>query len=159
MYTALKRAGTRHGDWVLISGAGGGLGHLAIQYAKALGALVLALDVGSKEPFCRSLGADAFIDFTKYSDDAALTAEVSRITGGGARVVLVCSSSNRSYAQAVSFLGFRGKLVCVGVPEGQRPIEGAKVIDLIARELTIFGMSTFVVLDTQLYPSEDPNED
>lgn len=140
VYTALKRAKLQHGQWVLISGAGGGLGHLAIQYAKALGAKVVAIDAGSKKEFCLGLHADAFIDFTKHSSDASLAAEVKEITGRGARIVLVCSSSNRAYNQAVSFLGFRGTLVCLGVPEGTSlPIEGAKVGDLIDKELTIFG--------------------
>jgi propanol-preferring alcohol dehydrogenase len=65
VYAALKRANIQYGDWVVISGAGGGLGHLAIQFAKVLGARVLSLDVGSKEHFCLDLGADAFADFTR----------------------------------------------------------------------------------------------
>lgn len=140
VYAGLKRAKVRHGQWVVISGAGGGLGHLAIQYAKVLGARVLALDAGSKEKFCLGFQADAFIDFTKYDTDAQLAAAVRAVTKESAKVVLMCSSSNRAYSQAISFLGFRGTLVCLGVPEGpQLPIAGAKVADLIGLELTIFG--------------------
>jgi alcohol dehydrogenase, propanol-preferring len=140
VYTALKRAGVKFGDWVLICGAGGGLGHLGIQYAKALGARVVAVDVGSKEEFCRSLGADEFVDFSQYEDDDKLETKVKEVTGGGARIVLQCSSSNRAYAQAVSWLGFRGTLVVLGVPEGKEvPIGGAKVGIMINQELTIFG--------------------
>jgi propanol-preferring alcohol dehydrogenase len=43
VYAGLTRAHTRVGDWVLVSGAGGGLGHLGIQYAKAIGARVTAM--------------------------------------------------------------------------------------------------------------------
>lgn len=140
VYAALKRANVRHGQWVVISGAGGGLGHLAIQYAISLGARVVALDVGPKEEFCRHLGAESFLDFTRFQSGDDLAAEVQKITGSGANIALVCSSSNRAYAQAVSFLGFRGVLVCLGVPEGKPvPIGGANVGDLIAKELTIFG--------------------
>lgn len=46
----------RHGDWVVISGADGGLGHLGVQYGKAFGARVLSIDAGAKEKFCREAG-------------------------------------------------------------------------------------------------------
>ena len=140
VYAALKRAKVQPGDWVLISGAGGGLGHLAIQYGKCFGVRVLALDVGSKEDFCRGLGAEVFIDFKKFKDDETLKKEVLKVTGGGARTALMCASSEKAYAQAVGWLGFRGTLVCLGVPEGKKsPIAGAVVEDLIGNELTIFG--------------------
>jgi propanol-preferring alcohol dehydrogenase len=149
VYAALKRAGFRQGQWVVISGAGGGLGHLAIQYAKALGARTIALDVGSKEKFCLDLGANDFVDFTKFATDAELAERIQTITGSGAKVALVCSSSNRAYAQALSFLGFRGVLACLGVPEGDPvPIASANVGDLVTKELTIFGM----LLSSALHP-------
>jgi propanol-preferring alcohol dehydrogenase len=146
VYTALKRAGLRFNDWVLIVGSGGGLGHLGIQYAKALGARVLGLDVSSKADFCHSLGIDAFLDFTSYSP-IDLTFKIKEITGGGAKIILQCSSSVKAYAQAVDWLGFRGTLVCLGVPEGEEePIGGAKVGPMINLELTIFGMPSPVSL-------------
>lgn len=149
MYTALRRANVQHGQWVVISGAGGGLGHLAIQYAKALGAKVIALDMGVKEEFCTGLGADTFVDFTKFETDAELAATVQKISEGRVKAVLVCSSSNRAYDQAVSFLGFRGTVACLGVPEGKPvPIGGAIVGDLITKELTIFGefISSLIII-------------
>ncbi|KAI1852197.1 hypothetical protein JX265_013050 [Neoarthrinium moseri] len=150
VYTALKRARVQHGQWVVISGAGGGLGHLAIQYAKALGARVLALDAGEKEEFCLGLQADAFVNFTRYKDDKDIASEVQRITGSRAKVVLVCSSNNRAYDQAISFLGFRGTLACLGAPEGASvPIGGAKVNDLIGKELTIFANKSGNRLDAK----------
>ena len=143
VYAALKRAKVQPGDWVLISGAGGGLGHLAIQYGNAFGVRVLALDVGSKEEFCKGLGAEVFIDFTKFKDDAALKEEVLKVTAGGAKTVLMCASSERAYAQSIGWLGFRGTLVCLGVPEGKKsPIAGAVVEDLIGLELNIFALKT-----------------
>lgn len=143
VFTAIKRANVKHGQWVVISGAGGGLGHLAIQYAKVFGARVLALDIGSKEAFCLGLGAEVFVDFSQFESDGELVAHIKDVTGGGAKVVLACSSSNRAYSQAISFLGFRGVLVCIGVPEGKPiPIEGANVGDLVVRELNIFGTYT-----------------
>jgi len=140
VYTGLKRANTKAGDWVLISGAGGGLGHLAIQYAKAMGARVLAVDAGSKEAFCNELGAEAFIDFAKFSTDEELTAEVLKVSTGGVRTVLMCSSSNRAYTQALGFLGFRGTLCCLGVPEGENSFGPKAIGPILNNELTILGV-------------------
>ena len=54
--------------------------------------------------------------------------------------MLACSSSNRAYDQAMSFLGFRGTLVCIGVPDWDVvPIGGAIVGPIIGLELNIFG--------------------
>jgi propanol-preferring alcohol dehydrogenase len=139
VYAGLKRANTKSGDWILISGAGGGLGHLAIQYAKAMGARVLAVDASSKEALCNELGAEAFIDYAKFSTDEELTAEVHKISKGGARTVLMCSSDHKAYTQALGFLGFRGTLCCLGVAEGENPF-GPKAMGLIMNtELTIIG--------------------
>ncbi|KAK1979040.1 chaperonin 10-like protein [Colletotrichum cereale] len=141
VYTALKRAEARHGDWVVIVGAGGGIGHLAIQYARAFGCRVLAMDLGSKEEFCRDLGAEEFVDFTRYPTEKHLTATIKEVTGGGARIVLMCSSNKKAYVQSSNWLGFRGKLVCLGIPEsGSMSI--ADVESVLVDELTIFGVKT-----------------
>jgi len=61
-YKGLKETETRPGEWVVISGAGG-LGHLAIQYAKAMGMHVAAVDLGpEKTALARKLGAEITID-------------------------------------------------------------------------------------------------
>ncbi|MFD8459454.1 NADP-dependent oxidoreductase [Streptomyces antimycoticus] len=56
--------GVREGDRVLVHGGGGGVGHVAIQIAKALGAHVIATASGSKREFVEGLGADEVIDYT-----------------------------------------------------------------------------------------------
>lgn len=81
--SALLTSGVTAGQWVAIPGGGGGLGHLAIQYAKAMGARVVAIDIPTKERFCReTCGADEFVDATS----ASLVEEVVRITAGGPHV-------------------------------------------------------------------------
>ncbi len=55
-------------------------------------------------------------------------------------MVLCCSSSQRSYDQAMNLLGFRGTLVCLGIPDGKDvPIAGAKVPLMASNEVVIFG--------------------
>lgn len=56
--------GTGEGDRVLVHGGGGGVGHVAIQIAKALGAYVIATAGASKRTFVEGLGADEVIDYT-----------------------------------------------------------------------------------------------
>lgn len=53
------------GTTVLINGAAGGVGHLAVQLAKWKGARVIAVASGAHESFLRGLGADEFLDYTK----------------------------------------------------------------------------------------------
>ena len=62
-YKALKETEASPGEFVTIIGAGGGLGHLAIQYAVAMGLRVIAMDVGDlKLKYCASLGAEFTVD-------------------------------------------------------------------------------------------------
>ncbi|KAK6434889.1 hypothetical protein LTR95_008927 [Oleoguttula sp. CCFEE 5521] len=118
-YAALKKSEVRPGQWVVLTGAGGGqilhsLGHLGIQYAKAMGMRVIAIDGGAaKSKLCTSLGAEHYIDFTTTPD---LASEVRRYTTYGAHAVVVYASSKESYASAISLLRPRGIVIAVGVP-------------------------------------------
>ena len=142
VYVALKKANLAPGQWVALSGGGGGLGHLAIQYAKSFGLRVLSIDHGSKEEFCRQLGSDEFIDFTKFDDDG-LAAEAKRITDGGAHAMLVNNASTKAYDQALTLVRYGGCLVCVGIPDGDaNPIAKALPWYLIVNKLTIIGTVT-----------------
>jgi propanol-preferring alcohol dehydrogenase len=119
MYAAVRKSDTTGGDWVVVSGAGGGLGHIGVQIAaRGLGLRVIGIDHGSKEKLVLECGAEHFIDITKR-DAASVTAEVKRLTGGlGAHSVIVCTAVNAAYSQALDFLRFGERLVYVGVPEG-----------------------------------------
>ncbi|KAF3390115.1 Alcohol dehydrogenase 2 [Talaromyces pinophilus] len=128
VYSALLKSNTSPGDWIVISGAGGGLGHLAVQYAsRVTGLRVIAIDHGSKKDLAESCGAEIFFDFTKYTD-VELAAAVKQATnnGRGANAVLVVNAANKAYELALLFLKPMGTLVCVGMPEGQPvPIQSA----------------------------------
>lgn len=66
VYKALKESEARPGQFVLIVGAAGGLGHLAVQYARAMGYRVIGADVGDKKmDYLRSLGVELAVDVSK----------------------------------------------------------------------------------------------
>jgi propanol-preferring alcohol dehydrogenase len=145
VYSALKRSKARPGNWVVISGAGGGLGHIGVQLAsRGMGLRVIGVDDGSKEDLVKTSGAEHFVDLTKFpSDDngAAISAHVKSLTGGlGAHAVIVCTSSNAAYAQSVLFLRFNGTMVCVGIPDNNpQPIASALPVTLISKHCYITG--------------------
>ncbi|KAK5231417.1 hypothetical protein LTR99_000266 [Exophiala xenobiotica] len=144
VFKALKLAQLRKGSWVAIAGAGGGLGHLAIQYARAMGLRPLALDA-KKRDICLSLGAEAYLDVLETSD---CVAEVQKLTDGGASGALICASNGRAYADAVKYLRKSGTLVCIGLPPKPSPIPVLPE-DFIARGIKIMGTSTGTLKDTQ----------
>ena len=96
-YKGIKQTGAKPGEWIAISGAGG-LGHLAIQYAKAMGLFVCAVDIDDgKLAHAKRLGADFAIN-AKTGDPAAA---VKKETGGGAHGVLITAPSLIAFKQGV----------------------------------------------------------
>jgi len=140
VYSALRKSGASSGDWVVIPGAGGGLGHLAVQTAKSMGHRVIGIDHSSKKQLALDSGAEAFFGFDTSGDN--LVKDVREVTTGGlgAKAVIVVTASNAAYATAMDMLRFRGTLVCVGIPEGEAvPIAGAKAGQMLQKELRIVG--------------------
>ncbi|NNM76447.1 alcohol dehydrogenase AdhP [Sphingomonas sp. ID1715] len=131
-YKGLKETEARPGEWVVISGIGG-LGHVAVQYAKAMGLHVLAVDVaGDKLALASRLGADATVECT--APDAVEQAQ--RITGGGAHGVLVTAVSTGAFAQALGMARRKGTVALVGLPPGDFP---TPIFDVVLKRLTIRG--------------------
>lgn len=145
-YSSLKRCRAAPGDWVVVSGSGGGLGHLALQIgARGMGFRMIGIDTGGKEKISKDSGAEVFISLDDYSRDAegaAKTAQkVKEVTGGmGAASVIVCAGSNAAYAQAMDFLRFNGTVVCVGLPDGPKvPLPNAFPSKFITAQLSVIG--------------------
>lgn len=94
-YTSLRMLNSVPGKWCVVVGAAGGLGHLAIQYAKAMDLRVLAVDGGlpEKESFCMRMGADVYVDFTR----GGLVETIRESTQGGADYALVLSPLQTCY--------------------------------------------------------------
>ncbi|KAK5045504.1 hypothetical protein LTR84_009122 [Exophiala bonariae] len=139
-YSALRKSGVRAGEWVVVLGAGGGLGHFAVMISKAMGARVIAIDQGkAKKELCSSLGAPEFLDISLEPDPVQRTLE---ITNGGAHAVIVTSAHPSSYATAMDYLRTGGTMVCVGLPATGSAIAGADPHDFVTKGITVRG--TFV---------------
>ena len=131
-YKGLKEAAVRPGEWVAISGVGG-LGHLAIQYAKAMGLHVCAVDVDEgKLAHAKQLGADVLVN-AKTSDAAA---KVKKATGGGAHGVLITAPSLEAFKQGVGMTRKRGTCVLTGLPPGEFPFP---LFDVVLNCITVRG--------------------
>ncbi|BGP22916.1 alcohol dehydrogenase [Rhodotorula toruloides] len=136
---ALKRSNTKPGDWVTISGAGGGLGHLAVQYASAIGLKVVAIDTGAeKRKLLESYGVDKFIDFRDYKDANEIVAAVKETCDGlGPHAAIVTATGPNVYDQALQFLRPCGTLVAVALASNTK-IE-AELFGFIGKGLKIVG--------------------
>src|SRR5450432_3661985 len=131
-YKGLKQTATKPGEWIAISGAGG-LGHLAIQYAKAMGLFVCAIDIDDgKLAHATRLGGDLVIN-AKAGDPAAA---VKKETGGGAHGVLITAPSLTAFKQGVAMTRKLGTCVLVGLPPGEFPVP---LFDVVANCITIRG--------------------
>jgi propanol-preferring alcohol dehydrogenase len=109
-YKAIKVADVRPAEKVAVFGVGG-LGHLAVQYARLVGGIVIAVDVDdAKLDLARELGADHVVNAATGDPVAALEAL------GGIDVAVVTAVIPAVFEQAFAALRRGGRLVCVGLP-------------------------------------------
>ena len=131
-YKGIKETQARPGEWVAISGVGG-LGHLAIQYAKAMDLLVAAVDIDDgKLAHAKELGADLLVN-ARHGDAAVA---LRHATGGGAHGVLITAPSLIAFQQVVAMTRKTGTCVLVGLPPGEFPLP---LFDVVANCITIRG--------------------
>jgi propanol-preferring alcohol dehydrogenase len=117
-YKGIKQTEAKPGEWLAVSGIGG-LGHLAIQYAKHMGLKVCAVDVDDgKLALAKSLGAEVTVN-AKEGDPAAA---VKKATDGGAHGVLITAPSLPAFKQGVGMTRKHGICVLVGIPPGDFPV-------------------------------------
>ncbi len=131
-YKGIKETGARAGEWIAISGVGG-LGHLAIQYAKAMGLKVCAVDVDDEKlAHATRLGADMTINATLSDSVHAMRED----TCGGAHGVLITAASLPAFEQGIAMTRKRGTCVLVGLPPGNVPLP---LFDVVANCITVRG--------------------
>lgn len=109
-YKAIKVSGVKPAETLAVFGIGG-LGHLAVQYARIMGAFVIAVDIeDDKLALARDLGADHTINALREDPGEA----IQKL--GGADVAIALSASSASFDQAFTSLRRGGRVVCVGLP-------------------------------------------
>jgi propanol-preferring alcohol dehydrogenase len=140
-YKGLKETDTRPGEWVVISGAGG-LGHVAIQYATAMGLHVAAVDLGpEKAALAQKLGAEIAIDAMTLDPATEIQKQI-----GGAHGVLVTAVSTIAFKQAIGMLRRGGTCVLNGLPAGEFPVS---IFDVVLNRYTIRGSIVGTRLDLE----------
>ncbi|MFD7282834.1 alcohol dehydrogenase [Streptomyces sp. NPDC059862] len=121
MYNGLRRSSGQPGDLVAVLGLGG-LGHLGVQYAVAMGFETVAIARGAaKSDFAKQLGAHHYIDSTADTPVADALQSL-----GGAKVVLATAGSSDAITATVDGLSHRGELVVIGAtfdPMGISPVQ------------------------------------
>ncbi|GAE28456.1 alcohol dehydrogenase [Halalkalibacter wakoensis JCM 9140] len=116
-YKALKVSEAKPGDWVAIYGIGG-LGHVALQYAKAMGFNVVAVDIqDEKLELATKLGADVTVNGLKENPAEAIMEKV-----GGVQAAISVAVTKKAFEQAYQSVKRGGTLVVVGLPHDDLPI-------------------------------------
>ena len=141
VYKGLKVTDTRPGNWVVISGIGG-LGHMAVQYAVAMGLNVAAVDIDdAKLALARRLGAAVTVNAKNGDPVAAIRREI-----GGGHGVLVTAVSPKAFEQALGFVRRRGTVSLTGLPPGDFPLP---IFDVVLSGITVRGSIVGTRLDLQ----------
>ncbi|MGQ7247320.1 alcohol dehydrogenase AdhP [Halomonas sp. V046] len=131
VYKGLKMTDTRPGQWVVVSGIGG-LGHMAVQYAKAMGLNVAAVDVDdSKLELAKRLGASVVVNARKEDPVAAIKRDI-----GGAHGALVTAVSPKAFEQAQGMVRRGGTIALNGLPPGDFPLP---IFDTVLNGITVRG--------------------
>lgn len=130
-YKAVKVAGVSSAETVAVFGVGG-LGHLAVQYARLVGAQVIAIDVeADKLELALSLGADHAVN-SRQADPVEAIAAL-----GGADVALAFAVTPLAFEQALASLNPGGRLICVAMPaEGTMEVP---IFDTVVKGIQIIG--------------------
>lgn len=131
VYKGLKMTEARPGQWVVISGIGG-LGHIAVQYARAMGLRVAAVDIDDdKLALATRHGAELVVN-ARTQDPV----EVIQTATGGAHAVLVTAVHPDAFGQAIHMSRRGGTIVFNGLPPGDFP---ASIFEVVLKGLTVRG--------------------
>jgi len=132
VYKGLKMTDVKPGEWVVISGIGG-LGHIAVQYAKAMGMRVAAVDIADdKLALAKKFGAELLVNATDENPGEV----IQEATGGGADGVLVTAVHPSAFGQAIHMARRGGTIAFNGLPAGDFP---ASIFEIVLKGLIIRG--------------------
>lgn len=130
-YKALKISGAKAGDWVAIYGIGG-LGHVALQYAKAMGFNVVAVDISKdKLDLATELGADLAINGLETNPAEEIKNKV-----GGVQAAVSVAVSKVAFEQAYHSVKRGGSVMLVGLPNDEIPVP---IFDTVLNGVSVKG--------------------
>lgn len=131
VYKGLKETETKPGQWVAISGIGG-LGHVAVQYAKAMGMHVAAIDVADdKLALAKRLGADIVVNAKNEDPGKVIQKEV-----GGVHGALITAVSPIAFKQGIDVLRRKGTIALNGLPPGSFDLP---IFETVLKRITVRG--------------------
>ncbi len=130
-YKALKVGEAKPGDWVAIYGVGG-LGHVAVQYAKAMGFNVVAVDTfDEKLALAKELGADRVVNPLQNDSAEFIQREL-----GGVQASICTAVSKKAFGEAYRAVKRGGKCVAVGLPPETMEVP---IFDTVLNGVSIVG--------------------
>lgn len=139
VFNGIRNMGITPGDLVAIQGLGG-LGHLAVQYARKMGFRTVAISSsGSKREFAKELGANEYIDTSK--EDAAEVLQKM----GGASLVVITAPNPKIMGPMVKGCGPLGKLLILA-PVGDIPVD---TVTMVTKGVSVHGWPSGQALDSE----------
>ncbi|KAE9548420.1 hypothetical protein FO519_008372 [Halicephalobus sp. NKZ332] len=134
VYRALKESSVKPGQFVVITGAAGGLGSFGLQFARTMGMRVIAVDLGEeKRQHCLDLGAEHFIDAAKPD----FIEQVVTLTNGGPHGAVHVATATKPVEDSFLYLRKRGTVVVVGLPRD--PIFKGDIGMFVLKGITVKG--------------------
>ena len=143
-YRGLKRTNTRPGQWLAVVGIGG-LGHIAVQYAVAMGMRVAAVDIDPKKlALAKKHGAEFLVNAAEENPVSAIRKGI-----GGVHGAVVAAVATQAFEQAIGMLRVGGTVVFLGLPGGKADELRASIAQISGRELSVRGSSVGTRLDLE----------
>lgn len=141
-YRGLKRTNARAGQWVAVIGIGG-LGHIAVQYAKAMGYRVAAVDVDDQKlKLAKKLGAEVTVNGRTHNAPRVLQEKI-----GGVHGAIVTAVAPQAFEQAIGMLRPAGTVCYIGLPGGKKDEIRASISAITNWELSVRGSNVGTRLD------------
>ncbi|KZF26883.1 GroES-like protein [Xylona heveae TC161] len=136
VWRGVVQARLREGQWLAIMGAGGGLGHLGIQFAKARGLSVVAIDARDKGlELCRSAGADLVVDARSGLDKVVQEVHEATKGAGGVDATVNVTDAPNAAAMSCAVTRMHGRVIQIAQPDQV----SVPFLEIIIRDIHIEG--------------------
>jgi len=146
-YKGIKESGVRPGETLAVIGAGGGIGSMVLQYAKAMGVHTIAIDKGHEKGLSTlSLGAKVYIDVEK-NEAVVREAKAATLDGKGPHAVLLLATSELLFAQAIEYVRPKGTIVFIALPTTAK--FSAPVFDVVTKMIIVKGCYGCNLMETR----------